>query len=122
MKNLIIGDLIVLLAITLIGFATHNEFGIDYLPRMVALFLPLALAWFLTAWLADLFSDKYSKNYNQLYRPFLAMMLAAPLAILLRALILNTPIITIFALVTMGTNGIALTLWRAICVWKIKNN
>jgi hypothetical protein len=122
MKKLIIGDLSVLLVMTLIGFATHTELRLSYLPRMGALFFPLVLSWLLTAWLSDLFSDTYAKNYKQLYRPLLAMLVAVPLAILMRALILNTPVITIFALVTMGTNTVALTVWRAVYIWMAKTN
>jgi len=41
MKNktiLILGDGLTLLIVTLIGFATHGESGISFLPRMLAAF------------------------------------------------------------------------------------
>jgi hypothetical protein len=49
-KNiLILGDGLILLIVTLIGFATHGESGVSFLPRMSAAFIPLLIGWFLLA-------------------------------------------------------------------------
>jgi hypothetical protein len=46
---LIAGDLLAIALVTAIGFATHGEAGVAFLPRMAAIFLPLSLAWFVLA-------------------------------------------------------------------------
>ncbi len=38
---LILGDTLTLLIVTLIGFATHGETAISFLPRMLTTFIPL---------------------------------------------------------------------------------
>ena len=51
-------------------------------------------------------------DVKQLWRPVLAMVFAAPLAAVLRGLILNAPIIPIFAVVLAGTSAFAMLVWR----------
>ena len=48
-KMLILGDIFVLLIVTLIGFATHGETSISFLPRMLTTYIPLVIVWFLLA-------------------------------------------------------------------------
>jgi hypothetical protein len=44
----------------------------------------------------------------------LAMLFAGPLAVVLRGLILNAPIIPIFAVVLSATSALGLVIWRTL--------
>lgn len=118
MKNyhpiLILGDILSLALVTIIGFATHGPLSPDLLPRMMTTFLPLLAAWFALAPFLQLFNPQTTQNPRQLWRPIYAMLIAAPLATLLRALMLNGIILPIFALVLATNAALGLLLWRAI--------
>ena len=118
MKNtnglLISGDILAVAVVTYIGFATHNEADLSFLPRMLAAFVPLLAAWFLLAPWFGLFRPEIIAGFKQLWRPVLAMLFAAPLAAVLRGLWLNAPIIPIFAVVLASTSALGMLLWRGI--------
>ncbi len=118
MKNsgLIIGDVLVLALVTFIGFASHAELTLAFLPRMAAAFFPLIIAWFLLAPWFGLFQDGIAKNMRELWRPAFVMLFAGPLATILRGLVLNAPIIPIFAVILSVTAAVGLTLWRLVCI------
>ena len=111
---LILGDLLAIALITFIGFATHGETGLSFLPRMGAFFFSLVVSWFLLAPALGLFREEIVANPRQLWRPVLAMSFAAPFAALLRGLILNSPVIPIFGVVLILTSGLGMLVWRAI--------
>ena len=111
---LIVGDILAILLLTLIGFATHGEAELSLLPRMAALFFPLSIAWFLLAPSLRLFHNETTSSSSQLWRPALAMIFAAPLAAVLRGFILNAPIIPIFAAVLAGTSALGMVIWRFV--------
>ncbi len=111
---LILGDILALLIVTLIGFATHGEAGLSFLPRMAAAFVPLVISWFaITPWFG-LFQDEVVHNPKQLWLPALAMLFAGPLAVVIRGLILNEPIPPIFAVVLSVTSALGMVVWRMI--------
>jgi hypothetical protein len=114
---LIAGDLLAIALVTAIGFATHGEAGVAFLPRMAAIFLPLSLAWFVLAPSLGLFHQETVASPRQLWRSALAMAFAAPLAAILRGLILNAPIIPIFGLVLSATSAFGMLVWRMVW-WK----
>ncbi len=119
MKNthwLIFGDMLAIAFVIVIGFATHGETDFSFLPRMLTTFGPLALAWLLVAPFLGLFQSEITSNWRQLWRPFLAMVFAGPLAALLRAFLLNTVVIPIFAMVLSGSAGLGMFAWRV--VWR----
>jgi hypothetical protein len=111
---LILGDLITITLITLIGFATHGEADLAFFPRMAALYIPLALAWFLLAPALGLFGRE--TDLRQLWRAALAMIFAASLAAVLRGFILHAPIIPIFAGVLACVSALGMVLWRGLYV------
>ena len=122
MKNnqkyfLIFGDFLAIAIITFIGFATHNETDISFLPRMSVVFFPLAVAWFLIAPWLGLFQNEITHNARQLWRPVLSAIFATPLAAVLRGIILHVPIIPIFAVVLGATTALGMLLWRSIWFW-----
>lgn len=112
--SLILGDFLALLLTTLIGFISHGEFGLSFLGRMGATFFPLSISWFLLALWFGLFQQEITSNPKQLWRPALAMLFVAPLATVLRGLILNAAIIPIFAVVLGATSALGITMWRAL--------
>jgi hypothetical protein len=115
--SLVLGDMLAILIVTGIGFATHGEADVSFLPRMAAAFFPLAIAWFLLAPFVGLFQPAITSNPKQLWRPVLAMVFAAPLAAVLRGLLLNAAIIPIFAVVLGATSALGMLVWRTVWYW-----
>ncbi len=130
---LILGDTLTLLIITLIGFATHGETSISFLPRMLTTFIPLLIGWFLLAPWFGLFTPTQPPPFSKgkwgrwrvtrgslreategVIKAGLAMLFAGPLAVVLRGLILNAPIIPIFAVVLSATSALGMMIWRAL--------
>ena len=113
-RVLILGDIFVIAITTLVGFATHGETDISFLPRMAVVFFPLVIAWFLLAPWLGLFRDEIIHNARQLWRPALTAFFAAPFAAVLRGFILNAPIIPIFAIVLGAASALGMVVWRAL--------
>jgi hypothetical protein len=114
-KNiLILGDLLAIAIVTLIGFATHGEAGLSFLPRMAAIYFPLSIAWFALAPFLGLFQQETIANPKQLWRPALTAFFAAPLAAVLRGFLLNAPVIPIFAVVLALTTAVGMVIWRSV--------
>jgi DUF3054 family protein len=111
---LILGDILAIALITLIGFATHGEAGVSFLPRMAAIYFPLSISWFILAPSLGLFQYEITSNPKQLWRPALTALFAAPLAAVLRGLVLNAPIIPIFAVVLGATLALGMLIWRGL--------
>ena len=111
---LILGDILAILIVTVIGFATHGEADLSFLPRMSAAFFPLVIAWFLLSPFLGLFQAEITSNPKQLWRPVLAMLFAGPFAAVLRGFLLNAPIIPIFAVVLASTSAFGILIWRGV--------
>jgi len=111
---LILGDILAILIVTLIGFATHGELDASFITRMGAVFIPLLIAWFLLAPWFGLFQSEIISNPKQLWRPALAMLFAAPLTAVLRGLILNATVIPIFAVALSATSALGMMIWRGL--------
>lgn len=108
------GDIVALVLVTIIGFATHGEGDLSFLPRMGAAFVPLVIAWFLLSPGFGLFQREIFSNPRQLWRPAFVMFFAGSFAVVLRGLILNAPIIPIFAVVLSFTSAFGMLVWRAL--------
>jgi hypothetical protein len=109
---LILGDILAILVVTIVGFATHGETDISFLPRMAAMFSPLVIAWFILSPFLGLFEPEITSDAKQLWKPVLAMIFAAPLAAVLRGLLLKAPIIPVFAVVLAASSAFGMLLWR----------
>ncbi len=107
---LILGDLMVILLVTLTGFASHGE--ISAVPRMLTTFLPLCLGWGLAADLIGLYRSEAVAEVRQIWRPAAAAVLGAPLATWLRGAWLNEPIPPTFVLVMVSVTAVLMTVWR----------
>ena len=117
---LIIGDLLAILLVTVIGFATHGELGTSFAARMGAAFFPLTIAWFLLAPFLGMFKPEVTSDPKQLWRPVLAMFFAGPFAAVLRGFLLSAPVIPIFAVVLSATSAFGMLVWRGICFFLIR--
>ena len=111
---LVFGDLLALLIITVIGFLTHHESPVDVLPRLLAAFIPLTVAWFLLAPWFGLFQQEISSSPRRFWRTVFAMAFVAPFAAVMRGLVLNTAILPIFVVVLAATSTIGMLLWRGL--------
>jgi hypothetical protein len=112
--TLILGDILAIAILTIIGFATHAEFGLSYLTRMGTTFFPMLISWFLAATWVDLFDERVISNPQLFWRIFLAMLFAAPLAVILRGALLQSDAQPLFALVLGSTNALGMLIWRGI--------
>ena len=111
---LIAGDTQAIAVVTIIGFATHNEMGAAFLPRMAVIIFPLAISWFILAPWFGLFQPEITSNPKQLWLPVLAMIFVAPLTVTVRSAFLTTDVKPIFVLVFGVTSAFGLCLWRGI--------
>jgi hypothetical protein len=112
--TLILGDILAITILTIIGFATHGEVGFSYLSRMGTTFFPMLISWFLAATWVDLFDERVVTNPQLFWRIFLAMLFAAPLAAVLRAVLLHSVAQPLFTLILGSTNALGMLVWRGI--------
>ncbi len=82
----------------------------------------LILSWFILAPALGLFQEQTVLQPGQLWRPVLAMIFAAPFATVLRGLLLNAPIIPIFAVVLSATSAFGMLVWRGIYLFLKRRN
>lgn len=107
---LIIGDVLAVLVVTMLGFATH--YGEVTGTRWLTSFLPVLAAWFAVAPFYGAYDPALSQQSTQVWRPLLAAVVSAPLAATLRSLMLNNTVFPVFVLVMMATNGLGFLIWR----------
>jgi len=111
---LILGDTLSIAILTFIGFATHGETDISFIPRMGTTFFPLLIGWFLIAPWFGLFDEQVTSNPKLLWRVLLAMLFVAPLGTILRSALLHSAALPFFALILASTNGLGMLVWRGI--------
>lgn len=116
---LILGDVLTIVAVTLVGFATHRELGTAPISRILATFIPLLIGWGLVAPWLGLFDLELTADPRQLWRPALAMLFAGPFATFLRGAALNSMILPLFIAVFTASAALAMSLWRAL--WWLLN-
>jgi hypothetical protein len=119
---LIIGDILEIAILTFIGFATHGEAGVSFIPRMGASFFPLLIGWLLIAPWLGLFEKEVTSNFKLLWRVLLAMLFVAPLAAVLRSGLLHSAVQPIFVLVFGLTNALGMLVWRSIYLFIARRN
>ncbi len=112
-----LGDIIAFAVLTLIGFATHGETALSFIPRMTITFLPLLLGWFLLAPWLGLFDEQVIADSKNLWRIVLAMIFIAPLAATLRGAWLGDSVIPLFALILGGSNALGIMVWRWVYIF-----
>jgi len=112
--TLFAGDILALAVITVIGFASHGETDISFVPRMFTTFIPLVISWFLIAPWLGLFNKQFTSSPNQLWRPPLAMLLASPMTAILRATMLNAVALPLFTIILGGSASLGMLVWRGL--------
>ena len=112
------GDILALAVTTMIGFVTHGETDFSFLPRFLAIFVPLTAAWFLLAPWLGLFQQEITSNPKQLWRPAFAMLFAVPLAGVIRGMLLQTAVLPIFIIVLTATSALGMSIWRGMW-WQV---
>ncbi len=116
-KMLILGDIIAIAILTFIGFATHGETDVSFLPRMATTFFPVLVSWFLIAPWLGLFDGQVISNLKSLWRILLAMLFVAPLAVILRATMLGAAALPFFTLILGSTSAFGMLVWRALYLY-----
>jgi hypothetical protein len=115
-RRAVSGDGVVLVLLTIAGFATHMT--LDAAWRMVVTILGSLGAWFAVAPFLGVFREGNILDPRQLWRVALAWLYAAPLATFLRGLVLGRDIPPAFVVVVILINGFGLILWRLALGWK----
>lgn len=111
---LLVGDLITLLIVTLLGFSTHNA-NVS-LFRFAANYLPLVIAWLVVAPWFGAYSLETANTPKRIPQIILAVLVCAPLAAVLRGIVLNSVVQTIFVIVLALTNGLGIGIWRGLWI------
>lgn len=120
-RFLVIGDVIVLLLVVLVGFASHNRLASGMI-RILATFIPVLASWVLVGVHVGVFEARHTADFHQLWRPFWAMGLAGPLAAWMRAIILGEPdVSSIFVVILGGISALSLLAWRTL-YWYLTRN
>ncbi|MEA2000376.1 MAG: DUF3054 domain-containing protein [Actinomycetota bacterium] len=116
-RKAIVGDVVVLVLLTVVGFATHLT--LDALGRMFATGLTALLAWAAVAPFVGVYNPTVIREARSIWRVAWAWLLAAPLATFLRAVVLGRDIPRTFVIVVLAVNGLALVIWRLALVWML---
>jgi len=106
----ILGDAIVLIVITVLGFATHGTLGETW--RMLITTIGTLIAWAIVAPWFDAFSTGTLTRPSSIWRVAYAWAVAAPFAGFLRGWFLGIGVSSTFILTAIAINGLALVVWR----------
>ncbi|HSG41645.1 MAG TPA: DUF3054 domain-containing protein [Anaerolineales bacterium] len=109
---LIAGDILAIAILTLIGFASHEELAVSFIPRMGATFFPVAISWFVIAPWFGLFQNDYQSKVRLHWRIAIAALYASTMAAALRGLILGTDIPPVFIVALGAATALGMVIWR----------
>jgi hypothetical protein len=115
-RRALIGDVVVLLVLTVVGFATHRT--LDAFGRMALTAGAALAAWAAVAPFLGVYRHDVIESPQNLWRVAWAWVLAAPMATFLRGAALGLDIPPVFIFVVMLTNGFALVAWRIYLGWR----
>lgn len=110
---LIAVDALILLVVTLVGFAFHHTLASSG-GRPLSTWLPWTAAWLLVAPYLKAFDEDAIRDFKQVWRPFWAMILASPIAGFLRALWLGNQVIPVFVVAFGGIAALSILAWRLL--------
>jgi hypothetical protein len=119
-RKAVIGDVAVLVALTVVGFATHLT--LDAFGRMLVTAATAVAAWAAVAPFLDVYEASVIENPRALWRVAWAWLLAAPLATFLRGAILARDVPPVFVIVVILTNGFGLVVWRVFLGWSLSRS
>ena len=116
-RKAVLGDAVVLVLLTVAGFATHLT--LDALWRMIVTASGALVAWFTVSPFLRVYDESTLRDPKALWRVALAWVIAAPLATFLRGAILGRDIPPVFVIVVILTNGFGLIAWRVFLGWSL---
>jgi len=114
-KTALSGDILVLIVVTVAGFATHLT--LDAVGRLIVTAVTALIAWAAVAPFLRVYDSDVLATPGSVWRVGWAWLVAAPLATFLRAIALDRDIPWPFVLVTILLNGFALAAWRIAFGW-----
>jgi hypothetical protein len=124
MKNkpqlvLVIGDVVIFMFFAFTGRETHAPGDPNPIVNALPTLFPLLIVWLAIAALGGVYRSSVITNpRSALRRTLIAWIIAAPIAIVIRAIILSrTAIPWQFVAVTMGLVGTLLLLWHGGYAW-----
>lgn len=108
---LLAGDILAVLIVSIIGFATHNQ---SINGRIFTTFLPFLAGWLLIAPWLGVYQKQIAERPLFVWRSMLAAFLAAPIAAWLRGAWLNSAILPVFVLVLGLSAALGFGVWRLL--------
>ena len=116
---LIGGDIVIFMFFAFTGRETHAPGDANLIVNALPTLLTFLIVWLAIAALGRVYRSSVSTNpRSAVPRTLIAWLIAAPIAIVIRAILLSrTAIPAIFVLVTMGLVGTLLLLWHGGVAW-----
>jgi hypothetical protein len=115
-RVLVVVDGLVILAGTLLGFASHDTLNLAALGRIAATSIPFIGAWYLVSPWLGVYDPPHALEIRGIWRILLACCYAAPLGAVVRAAWLKSSALPLFVLIMAGVLGTMLVVWRSIAV------
>ena len=116
-RRALLGDVTVLVVMTVAGFATHLT--LDAIGRMALTGVTALAAWAAVAVPFGVYRAEAIRDPRSLWRVAWAWTVAAPLATFLRGAFLARDVPPVFVIVVILTNGFALVAWRIYLGWSL---
>jgi hypothetical protein len=116
---LVLGDLVIFMFFAFTGRETHAPGDANLIVNALPTLLTFLIVWFAIAALGGVYRSGVITNpRSAMLRTLIAWIIAAPIAIILRAILLSrTAIPWQFVAVTMGLVGSLLLLWHGGMAW-----
>lgn len=112
----VVGDLAVLAALTVFGFAVHSE--LEALSRMLIALAAFGGAWLWVAPWFGVYRRPVLSRPSAVWRVAWAWTAAAPLGALARSVLLDREIVVVlFTLIAGAIDGLGLVVWRTGLAW-----
>ena len=113
-KLALLGDMVIYLLATIIGFLSHLNESEILIGRVAATLIPFLFAWLIVApWLGT-FDPQIIRNTKSVWRVALAALYAAPIGAFGRSLWLNTPTLPLFVIIMAGVTMVMIVTWRLV--------
>lgn len=119
---LILGDVVIFLFFAFTGRETHAPGDANLIVNALPTLFTFLIVWFTIATLGRVYRSAVMTNpQSAARRTLIAWIVAAPIAIVIRAILLSrTAIPWQFVAVTMGLMGSLLLVWHASVAWFLK--
>ncbi len=113
------GDVVIFMFFTFTGRETHAPGDTNLFVNALPTLLTFVIVWFVIAGLSRVYRSGVIANLRSaVFHTLLAWLIAAPIAIVIRAILLSrTAIPWQFVAVTVGLVGVLLLLWHGGAAW-----